>query len=159
MRQYVTAILVAIAYNTAIPLAFSFGAAEDSEIYDTFFRTFSEMFSVDLSQFTLESDQGSGLARFAKLHSFKQRLCLRHFLATLQDHIFSIFVQYLVKARTETEFSLLCQLYPADIQKAINQLPETWLQRARKEFKKAGLDLVYIQSEQPSIRILDPVRW
>jgi hypothetical protein len=66
MNEYDTAILVAILHNTAIPLAFSFGPIEDAEIYETFHATFSELFQVDLSPFMLESDQGSGLAKYAR---------------------------------------------------------------------------------------------
>jgi hypothetical protein len=159
MRQYVTAILIGISHNTAIPLAFSFGPVEDAEIYDTFLTAFRELFEINLAHFILESDQGSGLAKLARAHGMTQRFCLRHFLATLQDHIFSVFVHFLVKARTDSEFSLLCREYPADIQKAIDKLPDTGLQRARKEFRKAGLDLVYIQPGRLEIRITDLVRW
>jgi hypothetical protein len=78
MHEYVTAILVAIASNTAIPPGFSFGSLEDSDIYDMFFDIFLERFDVDLSTLTLESDQGFGLRKFARLQNFRQRCYLRH---------------------------------------------------------------------------------
>jgi hypothetical protein len=40
MSDYVTAIMVAISHNTALPLAFSFGPVEDAEIDDTFYKCF-----------------------------------------------------------------------------------------------------------------------
>jgi hypothetical protein len=111
MRYYVTAILVAISHNTAITLGFSFSPIDGSNIYDIFFNIFSECFQIDLSVFTLESDQGSGLSKSARLHDFLQRFCLHHFLATLKDHVFALFVHYLVKAKTESEFVLLQENY------------------------------------------------
>jgi hypothetical protein len=85
-----------------------------------------------------------------------QRFCLRHFLATLQDRVFSVFLHFLVRARTDSEFSFLCREYPEQIQKAINELPETGLKSARKEFRKAGLDRIYVQASRPEIRITEP---
>jgi hypothetical protein len=55
---------------------------------------------------------------------------------------FSVFVHYLVKTRTDSDFLLLCAQYPNEIQKAIDHLPETGLKRVRQEFRKAGLDLI-----------------
>jgi hypothetical protein len=89
----------------------------------------------------------------------KQRFCLKHFLATLQNHVFSFFVHFLVKARTDFESSFLSREYPEHIQRAINQLPETGLTRARKEFRKSGSDLVYAQaSRRPEIKIMNITR-
>jgi hypothetical protein len=65
----------------------------------------------------------------------------------------------LVKARTDSEFSLLCSEYPGRIQQFIDELPETGLKRAKKEFQKAGLDLIYNQASPPEIRITQPARW
>jgi hypothetical protein len=81
-------------------------------------------------------------------------------LATLQDRVFSVFVNFLVKARTDAEFSLLCTEFPSQIQRAIDKLPEGGLERARKEFRKAGLDLHYSQDlRRPEVWIGDTVRW
>jgi hypothetical protein len=82
IRQYVTAFLGAVSHNTAIPLAFAFGRAENCELYDSFHNIFQDRFKVDLSLLTLELDQGSGLGKDARSHSIKHRSCLRHFLAT-----------------------------------------------------------------------------
>jgi hypothetical protein len=81
LRQYVTAIMVAVSRNTAIPLAVAFGHVEDFELYDQFWVIFHEQFGIDLSSFIVLSDQGSVLRKFAHEHHFVHRLCLRHFLA------------------------------------------------------------------------------
>jgi hypothetical protein len=70
MREYGTAVLVAISCNTAIPVGFSFGPVQDSSLYAIFFNIFGERFRINLSLFRLESDQGSGLSEFARLHGF-----------------------------------------------------------------------------------------
>jgi hypothetical protein len=159
MRQYVTVTMIAISHNMAMPLAFSFGPVEGAEIYDTFYKCFIELFDIDLSRFTLESDQGSGLGKFARLHGFTQRFCLRDFLAALQHHAFFVFVHHLVKVRTDSEFLLLSAQYPQEIQKAIDHLPGSGPKRARGEFLMTGLDLIEVHAVIPEIRITDTVRW
>jgi hypothetical protein len=57
-RQYVTAFLVAIARNIAIPLAFVFGPAKTAEPYESFYEMF-RIYNVDLSTFVMQSDQGT----------------------------------------------------------------------------------------------------
>jgi hypothetical protein len=163
MAQYVTAILVAIAYNTAIPLGFSFGPVEDSNLYDIFFNVFRGK-GVDLSNFRLMSDQGSGLCKFAKVHNFIQRFCLRHFLASLKDHMFACYVHYLVKAKTGAEFCLLRDNYRFWVHDAIRKIQSSGtgdgLKRAQNQFNKAGLTIVYIEGEElPLIEITDQARW
>jgi hypothetical protein len=160
MRQYVTAICIAVAYNTAIPLAFSFGRVEDSGLYNIFWDAFSNRFYIDLSGFRIESDQGSGLAKFAREHTITQRYCLRHFLATLKDRVFSVYVHYLVKARTEMEFAALCDSYRIPLHNAIGAVGSTGLKRAKQEFGKAGLSVEFVSGEaHPRIGICDPTRW
>jgi hypothetical protein len=164
MREYVTAILVAISHNTAIPLAFSFGPIEDSNLYDMFYNIFNERFNLNLSRFTLESDQGSGLARFARMHGIVQRFCLRHFLATLKDHVFAVFVHFLVKVETQAELSLLLEYYRLPLHQSIERVDQSrtgdGLKRAQREFTKAGLIVVYQAGERlPFIHIEDQFRW
>jgi hypothetical protein len=164
MSDYVTAILVGISHNTAIPLAISFGPIEDSNIYEIFFNIFYGQFGVDLSRFTLESDQGSGLAKFARLHAILQRFCLRHFLASLKDHVFAVFVHFLVKVKTQPEFLLMIEYYRLPVHQSIESVNHSrtgdGLKRAQREFAKAGLLVVYVDGETlPVIQIADQVRW
>jgi hypothetical protein len=160
MRQYVTAIMVAVSHNTAIPLAFAWGRVEDSDLYELFFSAFSEEFEIDLSSFLLESDQGSGLAKFCRKHGFTQRFCLRHFVATLKDRVFSVFVNQLVKTRTETEFDVLRESQRPLLHHAICEIEADGLARANKEFGKAGLIIQYTPADGlPFVTILDALRW
>jgi hypothetical protein len=48
---------------------------------------FLERFEIDLADFILESEQGSGLAKFARKQAFTYRFSIRHFLAQLEDRV------------------------------------------------------------------------
>jgi hypothetical protein len=102
-----------------------------------------------LSRFTLESDQGSGLSEFARLLSFTQRFCLCHFLVTLKDRVFAVFVPYLVKAKTEAEFLLLREDYRFQVHKSIDLVNRArtgdGLKRAENEFAELVLLLSIFQ--------------
>jgi hypothetical protein len=159
LRQYVTAFLVVVSRNTAIPLAFAFGRSETCELYDISHGIFQDRFHVDLSLFTLESDQGSGLGKYARSHAFKHRYCPRHFLVTLKDRVFGVFVHFLVKTGTSEQFEILREIYRSQVHDAINRLPETGLKRAQQEFGKAGLQVIYRDEQLPVIEIIDEERW
>jgi hypothetical protein len=160
MKDYVTAFLVGVSHNTAIPLAFAFGSIEDSNLYDCFFNFFYDKYQINLAQFILESDQGAGLRKFASIHNFTHRFCLRHFLATIKDRIFGAYIHYLVKTRTEAEFNSLREMYRSLIHEVLQRLQMPGWNRALKEFGKAGLTLRYQPGERfPFIEISDPVRW
>jgi hypothetical protein len=155
MREYVTAILVAVSHNTAIPLSYAFGPVEDCELYQIFADIFKEPeFGVKLSDFLLESDQGSGLKKYAGMNCIKQRFCLRHFLATLKDRVFGVYVHYLVKTQTMAEFTALRDAYRPQLHEAIARLPMSGLERAQEEFAKAGLKESTLGSNGRQIRFL-----
>jgi hypothetical protein len=78
MREYVTAFLVCVSHNIAIPLSFAFGPLEDSNLYDFFLDFFREKYRIDPADFVLVSDQGAGLRKFARTDNFTHRFCLRH---------------------------------------------------------------------------------
>jgi hypothetical protein len=158
IREYVTAFLVAVSCNTAIPLAFAFGRAETCELYDSFSDVFNDRFGVDLSSYTLESDQGSGLGKFSRSHSFKHRFCLKHFLGTLKDRVFGVYIHFLVKCGAVEQFEILRASYRPQVHQAITQLPENGLKRAQSEFAKAGLQIVYRDELLPFIEIVDEER-
>jgi hypothetical protein len=160
MRQYVTAIMVAVSNNTAVPLAFAFGRVEDSGLYQMFFSIFYEIFQIDLSDYILETDQGSALVKFARDHAFRQRFCLRHFIANLKDHTFAVFVYHLIKTRTETEFRTLAEGQRPQLHQLIQGMGDDGLSRANKEFKKAGLLVQYEPGEdRPTVTVFDASRW
>jgi hypothetical protein len=147
LRHSVTAFLVAASWNTTIPLVFSFGLVEDCALYDSIYEIFREHFDIDLSTFTLESDQGSGLGKIIRLHRFMHRFCLRHFVASLMDQAFEIFVHYPIKARNESEFNPLREAYRLHVHNTITKIPVVGLKRAQAEFWKIGLSVVYRDGE------------
>jgi hypothetical protein len=147
LRQYVTALLVAVSRNTAIPLAVAFGHVEDFELYEQFWSVFQEQFGIDLSSFILVSDQGSGLRKFAREQHFTRSLCLRHFLVTLKDRIFSVFVHRIVKVCTEEELEILLNVYREPLHRAIKRAPSDRMRRTQSKFKRASLSVQYGENE------------
>jgi hypothetical protein len=160
MHEHVTAFLVCVSYNTAIPLSFAFGPLEDSNLYDSFLDFFREKYQIDLADFAFVSDQGAGLRKFARTYNFTHRFCLRHFLATVKDRVLGVYLHYLVKTRTGAEFDSLREMYRSLIHESIQHLQMPGWMRARKEFAKAGLSIRYGSGERfPFIEVSDPVRW
>jgi hypothetical protein len=111
MRLYVTSILMVILANVGIPVAFAFGPVEDSNLYETFFTTFMEVYNIDLSIYVLESDQGSALKSIASKYGNQHLACLRHFLVSLKQSKFSYQVGNLVKCRVLKDFITLKEIY------------------------------------------------
>jgi hypothetical protein len=160
MSQYVTAFMVAVAYNTAIPLGFAFGPIETHNLYKNFYTMFKDRFQIDLSSFIIESDQGSGLKKFCDTYQILQRICLKHFLTTLNDHVFGVYVSYLVKAVSHDEFSALCEAYCVPLTEALQRTEhKKGLKRATKEFAKAGLAFLYNGNQVQTIFIENQQRW
>jgi hypothetical protein len=161
MQNYVTAILVAISHNTAVLLACAFGPIESFELYDNFYQIFKSKYDIDLAQFTVESDQGSGLKKYCEKHNIVHRFWLRHFLASVGDHLFGCYVQYLVKSVSQDEFNVLSAAFCEPLQKAINGGCDraARLTLARREFRKAGLAIDESDGKVNSIYIDKPDRW
>jgi hypothetical protein len=152
MREYVTALLMAVFYNVGIPIAFAWGPAETRELYEMFYGGFQKLFQINLSDFVLESDQGSALQSIAgEYHVKRHLLCLRHFLASLKTKKHSFEVGNLVKARTREEFELLKALYDLDL---ANIEDDREISQYARLLGKAGLGIV-----DRSIVILDQDRW
>jgi hypothetical protein len=153
MRQYVTSILVAVSRNTAIPLGLAFGPAETSELYEQFYTGFSSH-GVDLANFIIESDQGPALISFCERHGITRRFCLHHFLRTLKDPIFAVYVGDIVPARTDIELQLLFERYSVQLADKLRQEPDLTKQ-AIKQLAKAGLGL----TAGHQIFVQDELRW
>jgi hypothetical protein len=100
IRQYVTAILMAVFRNVGIPLAFTFGATENLELYERLYEVFVELFNIDLGRYITESDHGAALRALCNRHDQPQLICHRHFLLSLKLKEFSLPVGNLVKCRT-----------------------------------------------------------
>jgi hypothetical protein len=99
LRVYDTAVIVAVSHGTSIPSGFSFCPVECFKIYETLRGAFLH-FGVELSEFIVESDQGSGLVQFCHEHGAAHPFCLHHFLRTVDDPAFGVFVGYLIKSVT-----------------------------------------------------------
>jgi hypothetical protein len=153
MRLYVTAILVAISRNTAIPLAFSFGASETTELYRNFYQLFQKRYGISIGKWIVESDQGPALKAICKENGNPHRICLRHFLARLKHPYFSVCVAEFVRARTEGEFNMIRESYFKFLQAAIQGNPDM-RHAAERESRKAGLS-----SNDNEIYIGDRERW
>jgi hypothetical protein len=161
MQNYGTAIVVAVIFNTAVRLAFAFGPIESFELYDKFYNTFKSKYNIDLSHFKVESDQGSGLKNYCETHHIVHRFCLRHFLASLGDRLFSCYVEYLVKSVNQGEFEMLSVAFCKPLDEVINAGtdPNVRLIRARHEFAKAGLAINYSDGQVHSITVGNIERW
>jgi hypothetical protein len=68
LRQYVTAILMAVYRNVGIPHGFAFAVAETVELYQEHYTAFERLFTIDLRRYILESDQGSALCALCARH-------------------------------------------------------------------------------------------
>jgi hypothetical protein len=160
LRLYVTALLIAVSRTGAVALAFAFGRIESAELYELFWTLFHEELHIELSEYILESDQGSGRWKFARLRLFTHRFCMGHFLASLKDGICPVYVHYLVETRTEHEFGVLCESYRPILHTAMRSISNDGLGRVRTELGKAGLDIVYAEGDPlPCITIKNPTCW
>jgi hypothetical protein len=111
MRPYATAFMVAVAYNTQIPLGFAFRSVETHKLDKNFQTEFQRHFNIDLSKSIVESDQGSGLKGFCESCHIVHRIRVRHFLVTLIDHVFAVYVTDLMKCKSREEFIALSKEY------------------------------------------------
>jgi hypothetical protein len=137
MGQYVTAMLMAVFFNVGIPLALAFGPGETTELSSMFDASVLEPFQIDLSNYVMESDQGSALEAIAhEHHPGRHLLCLRRFLSGLKIKRFNFEVGNLVKARSHAAFELVKASY--DIQIPSIEEPRDRIQYGRL-LNKAGL--------------------
>jgi hypothetical protein len=81
-------------------------------------------------------------------------------LATLKDRVFAVYLNYFMTVHTEDEFNILRDSCRPFLHTAIMNLGGEGLPRARKEFNKAGLTILYVEGEIfPFIIIADDQRW
>jgi hypothetical protein len=110
IRQYHTAILLAIIHNVGLPLGFSFGPQELIDLYDHFHTTFRDELGIDLIRYVLLSDQGAALKAIGRRHPL-HLFCLRHFPQALNKYKHGQAIGNIVKARGRKEFEVLYRLY------------------------------------------------
>jgi hypothetical protein len=107
---------MAVFYNIGILLALAFWPEGAKELYSTFDPNFSQLFRIDLSNYVLGSDQRSARDAIAHdHHPARHFICLRHFLSSLKNKLFSFEVDNLVKARSGDEFESVKVLYDTQI--------------------------------------------
>jgi hypothetical protein len=151
LRQYVTAIVMAVYCNVGIPLAFAFGVAETKGLYEQLYAEFMRLFQIDLSKYIVLSDQGTALRALCDDHHQRQLFCLRHFLRSLKMKTFSLAVGNLVKCRTEDEFHSLRRLYEGQFRAVVDA---AGLKLLKRTLNKAGRGWA-----EGEIVIEDEVRW
>jgi hypothetical protein len=83
IRLYVASILTVVVGNVGVPIALSFGPAENNDLYDTFYATFRSLFNLDLSIYVVESDQGPALRSICTQYHNRHLAYLRHLLVFL----------------------------------------------------------------------------
>jgi hypothetical protein len=109
IRQYHTAILLALIHNVGFPLVFSFGPRECVESYDRFYTAFRDELNGDLSQYIFLSDQGAALKVISRRHP-RNFFCFRHLLQELRKYKHDQAIGNLVKVYGQKEFHVLCNL-------------------------------------------------
>ena len=135
MSHYVTSILMAIIGNTGIPLSFSFGLSENTELYDLHYEAFKKL-EINLADFTIESDKGPAIKSFCDEHAINQIYCLRHLLNSLKYKEFSYQVGLLVKCASVSDFEM-CKSTLEEEFSEIND--QTKLAALNKTLGKVGL--------------------
>jgi hypothetical protein len=112
MNKYHTAILMVVSHNVGLPVAISFGPRESFELYNRFYTVFREEFQIDLTQYVLESDQGSALKKVGLQHP-RHLFCLRHVLKSLHHKggRFAVPVGNLISARSRKELEVFVNTY------------------------------------------------
>lgn len=94
-------------YNVGIPLAFSFSVTESVEIYQRIYDGFKNNFSIDLSDFIFESDQGKSLQSFFEQNNIKNIVCIRHLLSNLMKIQFGFQISTMVKCRCQVDLDTI----------------------------------------------------
>jgi hypothetical protein len=82
---------------------------EDSELHESFYNVFQQLFGIELGQYNVVSDQGSALLAVCVVMHNRHFLCLRHSLLALRR--FSDEVGQLVRCRVQSEYERLGWLY------------------------------------------------
>ena len=111
LPYYVTSILMVSTCNVGIPVAFSFGDAETVELYDILFKVIKENIDIDISNYKIESDNGTALSAICRKYKCTHLRCLRHFLVSLGTKPYSKQIGDLVSAKCEHDFNALCDEY------------------------------------------------
>ena len=84
MPNFVTSIFTISIKNSSILVSFAFGPTESKQLYNKHFENFQLKFSVDISKYSFESDQGTALLAFFEKHKIKHFACMKHLSTSLK---------------------------------------------------------------------------
>ena len=123
LSNYVVSIPTVIICNVGIPIGFSFSLVEDFDIYNDFFKIFSDVFGYPIPAYIkmIESDQGRALQEAVKNQGMEHICCLRHLLVSLGKGKFASQVGNLVSATCEKDYNSLKKTYEDSWQTISNE--------------------------------------
>ena len=136
IHKYVTSILMCSSYNVGVSLAFAFGGSEDRDLYNMFIEKFKSIIGIDLTNYYVESDQGSALRSVCDKFKKTHLACLRHFKVSLKTQKYSFIVCNLISCRSKFDFDNLAKTY-AKMLKEINDAKD--LKQLLTKLNKVGL--------------------
>jgi hypothetical protein len=135
IRLYVGSILTVVIAAVGIPIALSFGLAEDTSLYDAFYTTLKSLFDIHLSTFIIESDQGSALRAVCAKYRNRHLACLRHLFVSLRRGPYVFETGNLVQCRGDDDFTTLKIM----CEKRLSSLEKQELDQLSKAVRKDGL--------------------
>lgn len=152
LRLYHTAILVAVSHNVGIPIALSFGPAENIALYDSFYTAFDAL-GINLRGWILESDQGWALKAVGRRHP-RHLFCLHHVLRALDKKCgrFASLVGNLLRTPSKRELDVLIGNYTPDFANVTGGGNPHESEQLNRCLKKVGLRfsedrLIYADSD------------
>ena len=113
MQHYVVSIPTVVINNVGLPLGFSFGLIEDSEIFNSFFNYFEKNYNFKITNYlnVCESDQGTGLRKAVKEQGMTHLKYLRHMLVNIGKKRFSEQIGNLISVSSNKDFEELKKLH------------------------------------------------
>ena len=151
MTKYVTSILMASCHNTGVGLGFSFGRAEDREIYQNVFEEIAKITEFDFHSQVIESDQGSALRSVCDMFNMTHLSCLRHLLVSIKYTEFSFFVGLLIRAVSDDDLERAKRF---TVENASKITDERRLKQLQRVLQKIGI--IYRDNE---LHLVDEERW
>lgn len=155
LPYYVTSILMASGKNVGIPLAFAFGRGETKISYETLIDVVQTQCNFSFSGLILESDQGKALQMLCKKYEIKQILCLRHFLASINDHYIRTLIGELVKAISISDHCTAAELIITQIEQNMNKFPAKVV-TITQSLEKIG---VTYEMKAHTLTVTDSMKW
>lgn len=135
IKYYVTCFIICIIRNTSIPLGFAFSHVEDEDLYTLVFKTFFETLQIDLSNFSIESDQGRCLINCCEKYNCTHIFCQRHLISNLQKLKFGFEASKIVSCKCQKDFQKLVDEFNLVFQK----LDDKEIEYLNNTFERIGM--------------------